>query len=112
MHIAKNFLSFKAIFAIMLTLIIYDITNDKQRTKLAHHLQNYGLYRVQYSGFVGDLNSHDRTLLAKEVRQYVNEEKDSIYIVPLCDRCAKLCKIIAEKELSLRDASEVKIVGG
>ncbi len=65
----------------MQTLIIYDISADKPRTKLAKHLQRYGLKRIQYSGFVGELNVHDRILLTKEVGKYVVGERDSIYRV-------------------------------
>lgn len=94
----------------MLTLVIYDISNDKKRTKLAKHLQNYGLYRIQYSGFKGELNSHDRILLTKEVKQYTEEEKDSIYIIPLCQNCANICKIVANEEIYLKDAKQITIV--
>ncbi|MCA9742068.1 CRISPR-associated endonuclease Cas2, partial [candidate division KSB1 bacterium] len=38
----------------MLLLVSYDIVDDKQRTKLAKRLQNYG-QRVQYSVFECDL---------------------------------------------------------
>ncbi|MDI6903703.1 MAG: CRISPR-associated endonuclease Cas2 [Methanocellales archaeon] len=94
----------------MLTLVTYDISEDKSRTKLAKHLQNYGLHRIQYSGFTGELNPHDRILLSKEVKQYTTSETDSIYVIPLCERCYRLCKIISDRELSLKDASEIKIV--
>lgn len=94
----------------MQTLIIYDISEDKLRTKLAKHLQRYGLKRIQYSGFTGELNPHDRIILTKEVGQYATGEKDSIYIVPLCDRCANICKIVSQREISLKDASEVTFV--
>lgn len=35
----------------MLTLVIYDISSDDIRTKLANRLFDYGLRRVQYSAF-------------------------------------------------------------
>lgn len=50
----------------MLTLVIYDISDNKQRTRLADHLKEYGLYQIQYSGFVGELNPHDRNILLKD----------------------------------------------
>ena len=55
----------------MLTLVIYDISEDKPRTKLAKHLQDFGLSRVQYSGFVGELNPNDSIILSKEVKRYI-----------------------------------------
>jgi CRISPR-associated protein Cas2 len=94
----------------MLTLVIYDSSDDRQRTKLAEYLKSYGLYRDQYSGFLGELNVHDKLILTKAVRKYVNGGHDSIYIIPLCDRCANTVKIVAEHGLTLKDTTAVTIV--
>ena len=119
----------------MLTLIIYDISEDKPRTKLVKHLQNFGLRRVQYSGFVGELNPHDRNILVKELKQYITplEEKikkkekemggalgekelaqikpDSIYVIPLCERCIRICRIVSDQDISLTTQGEITVVG-
>lgn len=94
----------------MRTLVIYDISEDEKRRKLRGYLQQYGLRRVQYSGFLGNINSHDRFVLYKEVGKYISSERDSIYIVPLCGRCLRLCRIVAERELAFDDKGEVEIV--
>ena len=94
----------------MLTLVIYDISNDKDRSRLSELLMNYGLERVQYSGFKGMLNTHDRMILAKEVKRFVKGDRDSIYVIRLCRECASLCKIVSSKETVLVDESNVKIV--
>lgn len=94
----------------MMTLVIYDISKDDDRGKLANMLLDFGLQRIQYSGFKGDLNAHDRHILAKEVAQYVTGEHDSIYILPLCNNCAAICQIISAKEAVFVDKSHVKIV--
>lgn len=78
----------------MQTLVIYDISEDKKRGKLRGHLLNYGLRRIQYSGLIGDINTHDRLILVKEVAQFISSSDDSIYVIPLCDRCVRLCKIV------------------
>lgn len=39
----------------MITLFIYDITEDKIRNKIAQICQDYGLQRIQYSAFLGRL---------------------------------------------------------
>jgi len=92
------------------TLVFYDISDNKRRSRLRDHLRSYGLRRIQYSGFVGDMNPHDREVLAIEVRRFIHEERDSIYIVPLCDRCVRLCKIISVKPISIVEESEVEVV--
>ncbi len=94
----------------MRTLVIYDIHDDGLRSKLRAHLREYGLEWVQYSGFLGDINTHDRLVLAKEVRKFMEAEGDSVYIVPLCDRCVKLCKIIGKAGVSSVSEHEVDYV--
>ena len=36
-------------------LVVYDISDDKLRTKVADILMDYGLDRIQYSAFAGKL---------------------------------------------------------
>ena len=95
---------------VMRTLVIYDIHDDGQRDRLRKHLRDYGLRWVQYSGFLGELNTHDRLVLVKEVRRFLEDEHDSVYIVPLCDRCVKLCKIIGAAGVSSVSEPEVEFV--
>jgi len=94
-------------FSLIDNIYLQKISDNKQRTRLADHLKEYGLYRSRYSGFVGELNPHDRNILTKKVKRYIGGERDSIYIIPLCDRDANLCRIVAERELSLKDAKEI-----
>jgi CRISPR-associated protein Cas2 len=42
----------------MLTWVIFDISKDRTRTKIADPCLDYGLYRVQKSVFLGDLASN------------------------------------------------------
>lgn len=93
----------------MRTLVIYDISDDGKRSKLREHLRNCGLRGIQYSGFLGEVNPHDRFVLSKEVGKYLSGERDSIYIIPLCDRCLRLCRIISKYKVDMDDV-EVEIV--
>ncbi len=85
----------------MQTLVIYDISDNRKRSKLSKLLFEYGLKRIRYSGFIGDLNFHDRVVLEKEVGKFLSCERDSVYIVPLCGRCARLCRVVSDKPVSL-----------
>lgn len=50
----------------MKCLLIYDIPDDRVRSKIADFCLDYGLDRVQYSAFVGDLSrNHQEELLLK-----------------------------------------------
>jgi CRISPR-associated protein Cas2 len=94
----------------MMCLVIYDITNDKRRNKLAMMLKTFGLVRIQYSAFRGELNSNDRMVMAKKVDQFVEEEEDSIFIIPLCDRCIGTAQVISKGGACLVKESRVQIV--
>ncbi len=123
------------IIIVMLTLVIYDISSDRKRDKLVKYLEKHGLDRVQYSGFVGELNPNDRAILAKEAKKFITplekkikkkeKEKgdalsekelrrmnpDSIYVIPLCQRCANICRIVSDQDISLMKEDEVTIIG-
>jgi CRISPR-associated protein Cas2 len=94
----------------MFTLVIYDISNDKNRTKLAKKLENVGLRRIQFSSFSGELNPHDKHVLSQHVKRYTTQENESIYVIPLCERCKRVCEIIAKKDIALVDDDQVKVV--
>jgi len=94
----------------VLTLVIYDISDDKKRIALSNMLQNYGLHRIQYSGFIGDLNPNDREILAREVQKFVEEGNDSVYIIPLCDRDAKTCRIVSKNKINIINKDKVTVV--
>jgi len=93
----------------MLVWVIYDISDDKKRNRVAKICKNYGLYRVQKSAFLGTLNKNEWDSLALEAGDEI-EEDDSLYIFPICDDCFKKIKLIGEgfdKDL-VRDELRVK----
>lgn len=91
-------------------LVVYDITDDGQRKRLATMLQTFGLARIQYSAFRGALNANDRAVLARRVSQFVKDEHDSIFIIPMCDRCTGTAEIISNSGACLVKDSSVQIV--
>lgn len=62
----------------VLTLIIYDVVNDKRRVKLAKYLQGYGV-RVQMSAFEAFLSPSKYEKFVREIQWYVSKE-DSVRI--------------------------------
>ena len=69
----------------MLAWVIYDITVDKDRTKVAKMCKNAGLYRVQKSVFLGDIEKNRLDELHLECEEHIDEETDSLYIFPMCE---------------------------
>ena len=53
----------------MLVWVIYDISEDKIRNKVSRYCLDYGLYRVQKSVFLGDLNGNERDSIALQCEE-------------------------------------------
>jgi len=86
----------------MLLWIIYDIVDDKKRNKIAKTCKSYGLYRVQKSAFLGNLNSNEIDELSLRCEDIIDKECDSVYIFPMCGDDFKKVKLLGlafDKEL-------------
>ncbi|EKV01089.1 CRISPR-associated protein, Cas2 family [Leptolyngbya sp. PCC 7375] len=69
----------------MLVLVVYDITDDKRRNKLATFLEGYGR-RVQYSVFECFLSLADMQTLHQQIARRVKPDEDDnvrLYWVPV-----------------------------
>ena len=67
----------------MLTWILYDIKNDKARTRTAKYCKQAGLYRVQYSTFLGNIDAQQRDSLSLQIENEIDTERDKVYILPM-----------------------------
>ena len=67
----------------MIVWVLYDIEDDKMRSQIAKSCKQYGLYRVQYSVFLGTLTSSEKDSLELQISACMDEEKDSVYIFPM-----------------------------
>jgi CRISPR-associated protein Cas2 len=77
----------------MLTWVIYDITNNKIRNKVAKICKGYGLYRVQLSAFLGSINTNQIDELAVRCRDII-EEGDAVFVFPMCEDDFKKVRLI------------------
>jgi CRISPR-associated protein Cas2 len=80
----------------MLTFVVYDIWKDRTRAKIAKRCLDFGLYRVQKSVFLGDIETNriDEIVLAS--KELMNEETDSVYVFPLCREDFDKVRIIGQ----------------
>lgn len=67
----------------MLIWVIYDIASNKIRNKVAKHCKNAGLYRVQKSVFLGEMEDNTLDELKLRIEDMVDLENDSVYIFPM-----------------------------
>lgn len=65
-------------------LLVYDISDDKTRAKVADACLDYGLDRIQYSAFFGNLNKTHRRELMKKMRRLLGRRPGKIQLFPLC----------------------------
>jgi CRISPR-associated protein Cas2 len=79
------------------TLIVYDIPDDRKRSKVADALLDYGLDRIQFSAFLGALlPTHQQELMLK-VKKILGRKAGNIQLFPVCaDDWAKR-KVIDQK---------------
>ncbi|MFP4459007.1 MAG: CRISPR-associated endonuclease Cas2 [Candidatus Zixiibacteriota bacterium] len=70
----------------MLLWAIYDIRSDKARRKVARACKKMGLYRVQKSVFLGQIepNRFDELCLISE--KLISPNHDSVYLFPMCQK--------------------------
>ena len=77
----------------MLVWVIYDISDNRIRSLVAKLCKNYGLFRVQKSAFLGDLNRNESDSLALECEAAI-DESDSVYVFPMCEGCFEKIRLI------------------
>ena len=82
----------------MQCLVVYDIPDDKVRVKIADVCLDYGLDRIQFSAFLGDLaRTHQEELLIK-VKKAMGKKAGNVQLFPICDKDWRLRLIVAQND--------------
>lgn len=66
-------------------VVIYDIEDDRVRTRASDACLDYGLERIQFSAFFGRLNRNRRQELALRLQREVEDESARIRVIPVCE---------------------------
>ncbi len=64
----------------MITLLLYDISNDRIRNKVAQICLDYGLGRIQYSAFLGDISSNRQEELWLKCRRQLGQSQGNLQL--------------------------------
>lgn len=67
-------------------LLVYDIVDDRRRTKVAKAMKSLG-ERVQRSVFEAYLTDKELAALIKRMEKLLDQETDSLRIYALCSGC-------------------------
>jgi len=66
------------------TLLVYDIPDDRKRTKIADACLDYGLDRIQFSAFLGWLLPTQQEELFLKVKKLLGKKPGNIQMFPVC----------------------------
>lgn len=86
-------------------VLIYDIENDRVRSRAADVCLNYGLERIQFSAFFGKLNRNRRQELSLRLQRELGDESGRIRIIPVCESDLKDMWVLDQYRV---DADELK----
>ena len=86
-------------------VLIYDIEEDRLRTRTSEICLDYGLERIQFSAFFGKLNRNRRQELALRIQRELGGESARVRIYPICEDDLKDAWRLEQYR---RDADELK----
>lgn len=66
------------------TVVLYDISHDRARTKVSDACLNFGLTRFQFSAFEGGLSRNRREELALLLQKLIADVGGRLRIFPIC----------------------------
>ncbi|MBS1968298.1 MAG: CRISPR-associated endonuclease Cas2 [Chloroflexi bacterium SZAS-1] len=81
----------------MQCLVIYDIPNDRARQKVADACLDYGLQRVQFSAFTGDLTRAQQRALFVELQHRLGRRDGNVQLFALDEACWRGRRIIQQE---------------
>jgi len=64
-------------------LLVYDIPNDRIRAKVADFCLDYGLDRIQYSAFLGELSRNHMEELMQRIQAKIGKAPAKVLLVPI-----------------------------
>ena len=86
-------------------VLIYDIEDDKLRTRAADICLDYGPQRIQFSAFFGKLNRNRRQELSLRLQRELGNKSGRIRIIPVCEQDLKEMWVLDQYRV---DADELK----
>lgn len=96
----------------MKIFVFYDIPNDKTRNKVGEKCKDYGLKRVQFSGFSGTLDRERRKKLENALVKIIGDKQANLIVQPICLSCLKDTFTIENKKCDDEQEEKPKIYFG
>lgn len=67
-------------------LVVYDIPDDRIRARVADSCLDYGLDRIQYSAFWGDLSRNQQEELMRKLSRLLGKREGKIQLFVICEK--------------------------
>jgi CRISPR-associated protein Cas2 len=80
----------------MITWVLYDIKNNSARNFVSKACKKAGLYRVQYSCFLGTLSANEKDSLELQIEKVINEDTDKVYLFRMNKEQLNDCSMLGQ----------------
>ena len=87
-------------------LVVYDVSDDRRRTRLHNRLLGYGT-PVQYSVFECLLTREELAKMLRMIERTIRKRWDHVRIYSLCEGCLKKTRVIGEGEEVLHESTSI-----
>lgn len=85
----------------MMTILVYDISDDRARTRVADVCLDYGLDRIQLSAFGGQLSRNHQEALMLRIGKKLGKKAGRVQMFTICAQdWARRIEIVNEAEES------------
>lgn len=84
----------------MMCVLVYDIPDDAKRGKVADACLDYGMDRIQYSAFLGNLAATHQDELMMKIKRVLGKFAGNVQLFPVCEKDwgARRCVVIEAEE--------------
>lgn len=88
----------------MQCVVVYDISDDNKRNKIADVCQDYGLDRIQFSAFLGDITATHQEELMLRLKAVLGKLPGNIQLFPICEKDWSARRVIAQRSEEAQNA--------
>ena len=98
----------------VLVLVVYDISDDLVRKRLADYLKSKGFTRIQKSVFIGNPPPSLYKDVRRMLKYFIKSDKDVIHVFPITEYSVKYMQVYGNplSEISLSSRELIVVASG
>lgn len=77
-------------------LLVYDISDDRKRGKVADACLDYGLDRIQFSAFTGNIQPTHQEELMLKIKKILGKKPGNVQLYQICTEDWNRRKVISQ----------------